>query len=84
MCRLKNEIVTSVCVFKDVIYEIVFNYNYLLSLMREVKGCKISDIKNNTNESKQVLVLTVTSTSLEKFVLIKLTSQLTSLKRLSR
>ena len=41
MCRLKNEIVTSVCVFKDVIYEIVFNYNYLLSLMREVKRGKI-------------------------------------------
>ena len=57
--------------------------NYLLSLLREVKGGKISDIQNNTNESKRVLVtdinvpslqgmvLTVTSMSLDEFVLEK-------------
>ena len=56
-------------------------YIYLLSLLREVKGGKISDIQNNTNESKQVLVtditvpslrgtvISVTSTSLDEFVL---------------
>ena len=41
MCKLRNEIVTSVCVYKDVIYVIVLNYNYLFSLLREVKGGKI-------------------------------------------
>ena len=58
----------------------MFN-NYLLSLLREVKGGKISDIQNNTNESKRVLVtditvpslrgtvISVTSTSLDEFVL---------------
>ena len=30
--------------------------NYLLSLLREVKGGQLSDIQNNTNESKLVLV----------------------------
>ena len=56
-------------------------FNYLLSLFREIKGGKISDIQNNTNESKQVLVtditvpglrgtvISVTSTSLDEFVL---------------
>ena len=54
--------------------------NYLLSLLREVKGGKTSDIQNNTNESKLVLVtditiprklgmgLSVTSTPLDSFV----------------
>ena len=39
-------------------------YNYLLSLLREVKGGKISDIQNSTNESKQVLVTDITVSSL--------------------
>ena len=41
----------------------MFN-NYLLSLLREVKGGKISDIQNSTNESKQVLVTDITVSSL--------------------
>ena len=39
-------------------------YNYLLSLLREVKGGKISDIQNSTNESKQVLVTDIIVQSL--------------------
>ena len=38
--------------------------NYLLSLLREVKGGKISDIQNNTNKSKPVLVTDITIPSL--------------------
>ena len=37
--------------------------NYLLSLFREIKGGKISDIQNNTNKSKRVLVTDITVTS---------------------
>ena len=40
--------------------------NYLLSLLREVKGGKISDIQNSTNESKQVLVTDITVPSLQR------------------
>ena len=73
--------------------------NYLLSLLREVKGGKISDIQNNTNKSKRVLVtditvpslrgkvISVTSMSLDKFVLFSMSEilpPLTSLKRLSK
>ena len=59
----------------------IMDNNYLLSLLREVKGGKISDIQNNTNKSKRVLVtditvpslrgmvISVTSTSLDEFVL---------------
>ena len=63
---------------------------YLLSLLREVKGSKISDIQNNTNESKRVLVtditvpslrgtvISVTSTSLDEFVLFCMSEILSS------
>ena len=38
--------------------------NYFLSLLREVRRGKISDIQNNTNKSKQVLVTDITVLSL--------------------
>jgi len=44
-------------------------YNYLFSLLREVKGGKISDIQNNTNKSKQVLITYITVPSLQGIVI---------------
>jgi len=38
--------------------------NYLLSLLRKVKGDKISYIQNNTDKSKQVLATDITVLSL--------------------
>ena len=43
--------------------------NYLLSLFRKVKGGKISDIQNNTNKSKQVLITDITILSLQGTVI---------------
>ena len=68
----------------------MFN-NYILRLLREVKGGKISDIQNSINESKQVLVtditvpslrgtvIFVTSMSLDKLVLFCMSEILSSL-----
>ena len=68
----------------------LFCLNYLLSLLREVKGGKISNIQNNTNESKRVLVtditvpslrgtvISVTSMSLDEFVLFCMSEILSS------
>ena len=62
----------------------------LHNLFRYVKGGKISDIKSNTNESKRVLVtditvpslrgtvISVTSTSLDEFVLFFMSEILSS------
>ena len=64
---------------------------YILSLLREVRGGKISDIQNSINESKQVLVtditvpslrgtvISVTSMSLDKLVLFCMSEILSSL-----
>ena len=76
--------------FSKFYYVSSLDNNYLLSLLREVKGGKNSDIQNNANESKQVLVtditilslqgtvISVTSTRLDEFVLFYMSEILSS------